>query len=330
MAQHLAAVAAANAASPCRPASFLPHRSCWPSLGAAGVTSPRLDAITVASSLADNTVASQKTMLPQQSPAHRYDAAAFTQEWHLWTSDQENRGGVMGLHEKWTAARQRDRQAREANEARFRRFRKVEELRKLGVSVPTATGGLDSSLTDEALDAMLAAEKERRAELYQAFARVGTVTTFRAFGVQVLAGGDQVYTIGTHDPATKTNDSRLLGPLAGAEAKVTDGTSSFSWGKAMVMPIATAALARKETADAMVIFTDGTVHTTALDGSTAVRDARKQAVQFNALAGASAPPATEAGSDPAVKLRKLQELRDDGLLSQEEYEIKRAAVINSI
>ena len=87
---------------------------------------------------------------------------------------------------------------------------------------------------------------------------------------------------------TKTNSSRLLGLLAGAEAKVTEGTSAFSWGKAMVMPIATAPLARKETADAMVIFKDGTVHTVGLDGSTAVRDARKQAVQFNALTGSFA------------------------------------------
>jgi hypothetical protein len=99
---------------------------------------------------------------------------------------------------------------------------------------------------------------------------------------------------------------------------------------AMVMPIATAPLARKETADAMVVFPDGAVHTTALDGSNAVRDARKQAVQFNTLAGtfSSVGPKTE--SDPAAKLRKLQELRDAGLLSQEEYETKRAEVIDSI
>ena len=129
---------------------------------------------------------------------------------------------------------------------------------------------------------------------------------------------------------TKTNSSRLLGLLAGAEAKVTEGTSAFSWGKAMVMPIATAPLARKETADAMVIFKDGTVHTVGLDGSTAVRDARKQAVQFNALTGSFAPAPAEAGSDPAAKLRKLQELRDASLLNQEEYETKRSEVINSI
>jgi hypothetical protein len=62
-----------------------------------------------------------------------------------------------------------------------------------------------------------------------------------------------------------------------------------------------------------------------------VREAQQQIVQFNALAGAAAAPAaTETGSDPAVRLRKLQELRDAGLLTQDEYETKRSEIINSI
>ena len=98
----------------------------------------------------------------------------------------------------------------------------------------------------------------------------------------------------------------------------------------MFLPIGLAGLATKTKADAAVVFPDGTVHTVALDGNNAVREAQKQVVQFNALAGAAAPTATETGSDPAVRLRKLQELRDAGLLTQEEYETKRAEVINSI
>ena len=35
-------------------------------------------------------------------------------------------------------------------------------------------------------------------------------------------------------------------------------------------------------------------------------------------------------SDPAVRLRKLQELRDANLLTQEEYETKRAEIISSL
>jgi hypothetical protein len=182
----------------------------------------------------------------------------------------------VSLKEKWTAARERDREQQEAWKLSQRRYAKATELGMLGVPVPMSGGWPDPALTEEALDAMLAAEHERRAELYETFVHAGTVTTFRALGVQVLTGDDKVYTIGNHDAWKKTNDSRVLGPLAGAEAKVTDGTSSFSWGKAMVMPIATAPLARKETADAMVIFADGSMHTTALDGSSAVRDARSR------------------------------------------------------
>jgi Short C-terminal domain len=236
----------------------------------------------------------------------------------------------MSLNEKWTAARERSRQEREALKVEERRYAKARKLEKLGVQVKMVEGYPDPALTEDTLDAMLAAENQRRAELYQAFVHAGTVSTFWALGVQVLTGGDQVYTVGVHDPYEKTNDSRLLGPLAGAEAKVTDGTSSFSWGKAMIMPVVTAPLARKETADALIIFRDGTTYTAALDGSRAVREARKQCVQFNVLAGSSPQASTPFVSDPASKLQKLQELRDAGLLTQEEYEAKRTEVINSI
>lgn len=40
--------------------------------------------------------------------------------------------------------------------------------------------------------------------------------------------------------------------------------------------------------------------------------------------------AKKTGSDQVAQLHKLQELRDAGLLSQQEYETKRAEVINSI
>jgi hypothetical protein len=111
---------------------------------------------------------------------------------------------------------------------------------------------------------------------------------------------------------------------------VTDGAQAWSPGRAMFLPIGLAGLATKTKADAAVVFPHGTARTVPLDGNYAVREAQKQVVQFNALAAASAPTATEAGSDPAVKLRKLQELRDAGLISQEEYDTKRAEVINSI
>jgi hypothetical protein len=94
-----------------------------------------------------------------------------------------------------------------------------------------------------------------------------------------------VYTIGKHDEWTKVkmNNSRLLGPLGGAEAMVTDGSQTWSPGRAMFLPVALAGLATKTVADAAVVFPDGVVHTYALNGNFEVREAQKQVLQFNAL-----------------------------------------------
>jgi hypothetical protein len=235
----------------------------------------------------------------------------------------------MSLREKWAESRERDRQEREAHKERMRRYAKIDQLKAMGMPLSIGDVALLSS-TEETLDTMLAAEKSRQAELYEMFIRAGAVTIFRAFGVQILKGDDNVFTIGNQDSLEKTNSSRLLGPLAGAEAKVTDGTPAFSPAKAMIMPLATAALARKETADAMIVFADGTVHSVALDGSSAVRQARKECVQFNARASTATSVVPASHGDSASRLQKLQELRDSGLLSQQEYEAKRAEVIDSI
>ena len=61
-----------------------------------------------------------------------------------------------------------------------------------------------------------------------------------------------------------------------------------------------------------------------------VREAQKQVVQFNAMAGAAIPATPETSSDPAARLRKLQELRNAGLLTQDEYETKRTEIIKLI
>jgi hypothetical protein len=148
--------------------------------------------------------------------------------------------------------------------------------------------------------------------------------------VQILTGDDKVYTIGNHQPWSSTNNSRLLGPVAGAEAMVTDGAQAWSPGRAMFLPIGLAGLATKTTADAAVVFPDGIVHTRALNSNAEVREAQKQAVQFNALASAPAPAAAETEDDHIARLRKLQELWEAGLLSQEEYETKRRQIIESI
>lgn len=181
-----------------------------------------------------------------------------------------------------------------------------------------------------ATEAKKRVEKERRAHVFQAIDSGAAPIVFRWLGVQVLAQDSAVYTIGTHDTNTKTNTSQILGSLAGAQAMITDGAQAWSPGRAMFLPIALAGLATKTKADAAVIFPDGAVHTVPLDGNYAVREAQKQVVKFNAIAAAAAPVAANAADEPAVRLRKLLDLLDAGLLTQEEYQKKREGIIDSI
>jgi hypothetical protein len=181
-------------------------------------------------------------------------------------------------------------------------------------------------------DAGNKAEIGRQARVYDAFVRAGqSRAIFRVLGVQVLPGTQEVYSVGTHDPSAKTNTSRLLGPLAGAEALVTDGSQAWSPGRAMLMPVALTAIATKTVAHAAVVFVDGSVHTAQLNGNSVVRNAQLEVVQFNALAGATESRAAESpANDPAAKLTTLKDLLDAGLISQAEYDAKRAEVIKSI
>jgi hypothetical protein len=200
---------------------------------------------------------------------------------------------------------------------------------KLDASVATAfRKTLEQTAAKAAAEA---AEPKRRAAVYQKLTD-GTLTKFQAFEVQVLAGENVVYTIGSRDDVAKTDSSRLLGPLAGAEPMVTDGSQAWSRGRAMFLPIALAGLATKTMAHAALILADGTVHAHALDGNAAVRQAQLDAVRLNALISALASPAavTEAGNDPTDRLRKLKELLEAGLISHEEHDAKRAAIIDSI
>jgi hypothetical protein len=239
---------------------------------------------------------------------------------------------AVNLKEKLAAAREREREHRDAEKARLRRYRKYVELQKLGIlALALAPAGLpDASVPEDELDRMLADEMKRQAHVYQAIANCEQVMHFLALGVQIISR--DVYSIGDYNHAARTNSSRLLGPLAEAKAEMTDSTAAFSLGKAMVMPLATAPLARKETADALIVFRDGTVHKAPLDGSFVLRDARRQCIEFNALAAACAlvPSVPDASSEPAARLRKLQDLMAAGLLSHEEYEAKRAAIIEAI
>lgn len=89
-----------------------------------------------------------------------------------------------------------------------------------------------------------------------------------------------------------------------------------------------AALATKTKAAALVIFGDATYHETQLNGNAAVRAAQAEAFKFNLMAGTRAVPAQP--EDVAAILRKLASLRDEGLLTDEEFAAKRAEVIARI
>jgi hypothetical protein len=235
----------------------------------------------------------------------------------------------MSFREDWKAATERDRQRPEAEGASHRRYAKAWELHKLGVPVMSSNGWPDPALTEEALDKMLTAEKGRRATLYERFARARTVTIFEALGVQILAGEDMVYTIGSHDPLTQTNSSQLLGLLAGAEAMVTDGSPGGSPGHEVFWPLSLTAGTTETVANAVIVFPDGTVHAHPLHGSSEIRAAQKQVMQFSELAGTAAPEISK-NAGHAARLRELQELWEAGLLSQQEYDAKRAEIIASI
>ena len=236
----------------------------------------------------------------------------------------------MSFREDWKAAQERDSQQPEAGGASHRRYAKAWELHQLGVPVMSSNGWPDPALTEEALDKILAAEKGRRATLYERFAHARTVTIFEALGVQVLTDDDTVYTIGSHDPLTQTNSSQLLGLLAGAEAMVADGSQGRSPGHAVFWPLSLTAGTTETVTNAVIIFSDGTVHAYPVHGSSEIRVAQKQIMQFNTLAGTAVPEISKMNAGHAARLRELQELWEAGLLSQEEYDAKRAEIIASI
>jgi len=234
----------------------------------------------------------------------------------------------MSLREYWQAAQEQGREQAEADGSGHRRYAKAWELYKLGVPVMSSNGGPDPALTEAALDGMLAAEQGRRATLYETFARGGLMVVFQALGVQLLSGEGTVYTIGNHDPLTQTNSSLPLGLLTGAEAMVTDGPQGR--GRLALLPLAATALDTRTAADAAVVFPDGTVHVRALYGHMEIRKAQRHVARFNALADAAAPEAAKVDPGHAVRLQNLQELREAGLLSREEYAAKRAEIIASL
>jgi hypothetical protein len=185
-----------------------------------------------------------------------------------------------------------------------------------------AAYALDYDLPRDGLKPAVQVEYDRQLEVRRSqVRRTGPDAIFPALGVQVR--GDAVETYAAPLGAG------ALGPLAGAEARLTDGSQAWSPGRAMFLPVGLAGLATKTKAAVFVIFADGTYHETALNGNAAVRAAQAEAIKFNLMAGTQAS-AAQPQDDVAAILRKLASLHDEGLLTDEEFAAKRAEVIARI
>jgi hypothetical protein len=73
----------------------------------------------------------------------------------------------------------------------------------------------------------------------------------------------------------------ILGPLAGATAEVTDGTSRHTLSR--VIAVVGSALSKKTSAAAFVVTAGGELARHKLDGVIPVRQAQAQSIKFNAL-----------------------------------------------
>jgi hypothetical protein len=186
-----------------------------------------------------------------------------------------------------------------------------------------AAYALDFGVSRDGLKPDAQAAYDRQLEIRRSPGRknVPPDAVFPALGVQVR--GAVVEAFGAPSGAA------ALGSLAGAEARMTNGSQAWSPGRALFMPVGLAGLATKTKAAVFVIFADGKYHETELNGNAAVRDAQAQAVKFNLLAAAPALPVQQQDDVEAI-LRKLASLHDKGLLTDDEFAAKRAEVIARI
>lgn len=182
-----------------------------------------------------------------------------------------------------------------------------------------AAYALDFGVSRDDLKREVQAEYDRQLEVRRSQGRhTGPDAIFPALGVQVRGEGVETY--------AAPFGAAALGLLAGAEARLTDGSQAWSPGRAMFLPVGLAGLATKTKAAAFVIFRDGKHHETALNGNATVRAAQAEAIKFNLMASRSPAPVQQQ-EDVAAILRKLASLHDEGLLTDEEFAAKRAEVI---
>jgi hypothetical protein len=199
----------------------------------------------------------------------------------------------------------------------------------------------------QAIDASLELDKQERIASGKGerwVTRRANNPIYTGLGVRVRDG--QVY-------GYPTFGQPALGPLAGARAEITDPTkaqmvraglaagitSGVALG-AVLGPFALApgavGLLRKSKAVAFVVCANGKLYEKKLDGTAAIRAAQRDAVRFNALAGPAEAPVPEPAQTQAVsptpreRLAEVTRLHDEGLLTDEEYQTKRAEIISQL
>lgn len=138
-----------------------------------------------------------------------------------------------------------------------------------------------------------------------------------------------------------TFSQAAIGTVEGARAELTDPTKAQMIGAglasgvafgALLGPVALApALLRKSKAAAFVVCANGRFDEKKLDGTMAIRLAQSDAVKFNVLVASVSPPATaeppSRALSPRERLMELTNLHEVGLLTDEEYQAKRAEII---
>jgi hypothetical protein len=105
--------------------------------------------------------------------------------------------------------------------------------------------------------------------------RGGKAENARLRGYGIVVDGDRVKSGG-----------RVLGPLAGSEAVVTDGTSRHTLTRVVTVA---GALTKKSKASMVVAVPGGEIKETQLNGAAQIRAAQSWAVRFNAMARDAAP-----------------------------------------
>lgn len=101
-------------------------------------------------------------------------------------------------------------------------------------------------------------------------ARGGAAASARLRGYGIVVDGDEVKSHG-----------KVLGPLAGARAEITDGTSRHTITRVVTV---VGALTKKTKAFVIVSTANGGFNQYAVDGAAAVRAAQAWVVRFNTLA----------------------------------------------